>query len=110
MKKTELEKAYNTVFYDLMQMNCGLLVGKYDAANGSDEFMHGVHMVMELIAAKADEDYFEFSDMFTRNMIASQEKAKGIKCHRCAELSGCWKGQHGGKKNCKCFSPKGVDK
>lgn len=76
MKKTELEKAYSTVFYDLMQMDCGLLVGKYDAANGSESFMHGIHTVMELIAAKADEDYFEFSDMFTRNMIESQEKAR----------------------------------
>lgn len=76
MKKTELEKAYSTVFYDLMQMNCGMLVGKYDACNGSESFMHGIHTVMELIAAKADEDYFEFSDMFTRNMIESQEKAR----------------------------------
>ena len=76
MKKTELEKAYATVFYDLMQMNCGILVGKYDARNGSESFMHGIHTVMELIAAKADEDYFEFSDMFTRNMIESQEKAR----------------------------------
>lgn len=76
MKKTELEKAYTTVFYDLMDMDCGMLVGKYDASNGSESFMHGIHTVMELIAAKADEDYFEFSDMFTRNMIESQEKAR----------------------------------
>ena len=78
MKKTELEKAYATVFYDLMQMNCGMLVGKYDARNGSESFMHGIHTVMELIAAKADEDYFEFSDMFTRNMIESQKKAQNF--------------------------------
>ena len=31
---------------------------------------------------------------------------KEIKCKRCAELSGCWKGQNGGKPCCKCFSPK----
>lgn len=78
MKKTELEKAYTTVFYDLMDMDCGILVGKYDARNGSESFMYGIHTVMELIAAKADEDYFEFSDMFTRNMIESQEKAQNF--------------------------------
>lgn len=29
-----------------------------------------------------------------------------IKCHRCAELEGCWAGLHNkGKINCDCFSP-----
>lgn len=28
------------------------------------------------------------------------------KCLRCAELSGCYKGQNGGHPNCKNFSPK----
>ena len=37
----------------------------------------------------------------------SEQKVKGIKCYKCAELSGCYKGQNGGKKNCACFSPKG---
>lgn len=109
--KKELQDAYRKVFMDMVTSNCGLLVGRYDAANGSDTYMHGVCMVMEWIAYRSsEEDYENFTDLFTRNMIESEEKAKGIKCHRCAELSGCWKGQHGGKKNCKCFSPKGVDK
>ena len=33
-----------------------------------------------------------------------------IKCNRCAELCGCWIGQHGGKPNCSCFSPKMIKK
>lgn len=35
-----------------------------------------------------------------------KKKKEEIKCPRCAELSGCWRGQNGGKPNCKCFSPK----
>ena len=31
---------------------------------------------------------------------------KEIKCKKCAELSGCWKGQNGGVLTCSCFSPK----
>ena len=34
------------------------------------------------------------------------KKEKEIKCPRCAELSGCYRGQNGGKPGCKCFSPK----
>lgn len=33
------------------------------------------------------------------------------KCNKCAELSGCWAGQHGKDGNgCVCFSPKGKEK
>ena len=38
------------------------------------------------------------------------KKNDEIKCNRCAELSDCWKGQHGGKPNCLCFSPKIIEK
>ena len=31
---------------------------------------------------------------------------KENKCYKCAELEGCWAGQHGkGKTDCKCFGP-----
>lgn len=33
-------------------------------------------------------------------------KKKEVKCPRCAELSGCWIGQNGGREGCRCFSPK----
>lgn len=31
--------------------------------------------------------------------------SKEIKCSHCAELEGCYKGQHGGKINCPCYCP-----
>lgn len=38
------------------------------------------------------------------------KKTEEIKCSRCAELSGCYVGQNGGKPCCKCFSPKAEEK
>lgn len=75
MNKTELEKAYKMVFDDLVNNGSGLFVGKYDARNGIDNFMYGICTVMESIACRVDEKtYFEFSDMFAKNMIESQKK------------------------------------
>lgn len=106
MTKT-VQDAYRIVFNDILNSGCGLMVGEYDAKNGDDKFMHGISMVMEWIAYRvSDADGDAFSDLFVKNMIASEQKAQGIKCYKCAELSGCHKGQHGGKKNCACFSPK----
>ena len=53
---------------------CDLFVGKYDAKNGNEHFMNGVACVMESIAYRAGEDIGdEFSDEFTRNLIASED-------------------------------------
>lgn len=72
----ELQDAYRKVFTDMMTSDCGLLVGRYDAMDGSDTYMHGVCMVMEWIAYRSsEEDYENFIDLFTRNMIESEEKA-----------------------------------
>lgn len=102
-----IREAYRIVLNDILNKGCGMFVGEYDAKNGSVEFMHGISAVMEYLAYSiCDEEGDAFSNMFIKNMIASEEKAKGIKCHKCAELEGCWVGTHGGKKNCKCFSPK----
>lgn len=109
MTKT-VQDAYRIVFNDILNSECGLMVGTYDAKNGDEKFMHGISTVMEWIAYRvSDADGDAFSDLFIKNMIASEQKAKGIKCYKCAELSGCYVGLHGGKKNCKCFSPNGVD-
>lgn len=55
---------------------CDLFVGKYDAKNGDEHFMNGVACVMESIAYRAGEDIGdEFSDEFTRNLIASEDLA-----------------------------------
>lgn len=109
MTKT-VQDAYRIVFNDILNSECGLMVGSYDAEHGDEKFMHGISTVMEWIAYRvSDADGDAFSDLFTKNMIISEQKAKGIKCYKCAELSTCFKGQHGGRKNCKCFSPNGVD-
>ena len=100
-------EAYRIVLNDILNNGCGMFAGNYDASNGSAEFMHGILAVMEYIAYNiCDEHGDDFSDMFIKNMIASEQKAQGIKCYKCAELDGCYKGQHGGKKKCNCFSPK----
>lgn len=101
-----VQDAYRIVFNDILNNGCEMFIGKYDAKNGSEKFMHGVATVMEYIAYNiCDEQGDDFSNFFIKNMIASEQKAQGIKCYKYAELSGCYKGQHGGKKNCKCFSP-----
>lgn len=55
---------------------CGLFCGKYDAKNGSAEFMHGIYTVMEYLTYLVGEEYStEFQDIFLENMIKSE---KGI--------------------------------
>jgi len=52
---------------------CGMFVGKYDAKNGSEKFMHGVSAVMEYLAYEVSEEYGNaFSEKFTKNMIDSE--------------------------------------
>lgn len=50
-----VKDAYRIVFNDMMNSECGLLVGKYDAKNGDEKFMHGIDVVMEWIAYRASE-------------------------------------------------------
>lgn len=102
-----IKEAYRIVLNDILNNDCGMFVGEYDAKNGSAEFMYGILTVMEYLAYSiCDKEGDLLSDMFIKNMVASEQKAQGIKCYKCAELDGCWVGSHGGKKNCKCFSPK----
>lgn len=103
-----IREAYRIVLSDILNNGCGMFVGEYDAKNGSAEFMYGISTVMEHLAYSiCDEEGDAFSDLFVKNMVASEQKAQCIKCYKCAELSGCYRGQHGGKRNCKCFSPNG---
>jgi len=53
---------------------CPLLCGKYDARNGKEDYMYGISTVMEIIANYAGDE--EFGEMFLRNMIESEDKAK----------------------------------
>lgn len=75
-----LQDAYRIVFNDMMNSGCGLLVGKYDAKNGNEKYMFGVDTVMEWIAYKVSEAQGDdFSELFTKNMVESQKKARGDK-------------------------------
>lgn len=68
------KEAFEFVLNELKK--CDLFVGKYDAKNGNEHFMNGVACVMESIAYRAGEDIGdEFSDEFTRNLIASEDLA-----------------------------------
>lgn len=58
-------------------MECPMFRGEYDAKHGSESFMHGVATVMEYLAMKVDEEfYWEISDIFTKNMAKSLDKAR----------------------------------
>lgn len=75
-----VQDAYRIVFNDMMNSGCGLLVGKYDAKNGNEKYMFGVNTVMEWIAYKVSEAQGDdFSELFTKNMVESQKKARGDK-------------------------------
>jgi hypothetical protein len=105
-KMSRLQDAYRMVYNDMLNGGCEMLVGKYDATNGSEVYMHGVNMVMEWIAYRvSDEDGDAFCELFVKNMCESEQKAK---CKRCAEYKDCYAGQNGGAKvGCPCFSPIG---
>lgn len=75
-----VKDAYRIVFNDMINSECGLLVGKYDAKNGNEKYMFGVDTVMEWIAYKVSEAQGDdFSELFTKNMVESQKKARGDK-------------------------------
>lgn len=75
-----VQDAYRIIFNDMMNSGCGLLVGKYDAKNGNEKYMFGVDTVMEWIAYKVSEAQGDdFSELFTKNMVESQKKARGDK-------------------------------
>lgn len=64
-----IKKLYNHL------MECPLCRGEYDAANSSEKFMYGVATVMELVARTISDDLAEeHSDLFIKNMSASEEK------------------------------------
>lgn len=70
-----IQNAYRIVFNDMLNNDCDLLVGKYDAKNGNEKYMFGIAMVMEWIAYRvSDTDGDNFSDLFLKNLIDSQNK------------------------------------
>ena len=52
-----------------------LFRGKYDAKYGNESFMYGIATVMEYLASLVDDTFCqEVCDVFTYNMVKSQEK------------------------------------
>ena len=75
-----IREAYRIVLNDILNNGCGMFVGNYDAKNGSTEFMHGISTVMEYIAYSiCDEQRDDFSNLFIKNMIASEQRTRGMK-------------------------------
>ena len=59
----------------LEMMKCPMFRGEYDAKHGKEVFMHGVATVMEYLAARVDNEFYqEVSDTFVHNMVKSQKK------------------------------------
>jgi len=64
------KEAYEIVYNDLIQHS--LLTGKHDAENGSEEFMYGIWVTMEIIASGVSKEILrEFDELFLRNLIES---------------------------------------
>lgn len=72
------EEAYKIVFDDLTREDgYPIFRGIYDAKNGKDSYMYGIAHIMEYIAIQvSDQARDNFEDMFLKNMMKSEEKAK----------------------------------
>ena len=70
-----VREAYRIVLNDILNNGCGMFVGNYDAKNGSAEFMYGIEAVMEhIVYSICNERGDDFSNLFIKNMIASEQK------------------------------------
>lgn len=59
----------------LEMMECPMFRGVYDAKHGNESFMYGISTVMEYLASRVGDTFYqEVSDVFTHNMVKSQKK------------------------------------
>jgi hypothetical protein len=71
MRENEMKK----LLEEMKQV--GIFVGKFDAKNGSWEFMNGVSCVMDYLAREVSYEYFlEFRKEFMKNFMESVDKAR----------------------------------
>ena len=78
MTKT-IQDAYRIVYNDILNSECGLMVGIYDAKNGNENFMRGISTVMEWIAYRVSEaDGEAFAELFIKNMAKSIDKQSKV--------------------------------
>ena len=60
--------------------DCDLFIGRYNAINGSEEFMYGILTVMDYITNQLNEDIADaYDNMFLSNMIESEDEARSSK-------------------------------
>ena len=71
----EKEKEIKKLLEEMKKVD--IFIGKFDAENGSWEFMNGVACVMEYLAREVSHEYFlEFNKEFTKNFMESIDKAR----------------------------------
>ena len=71
----EKEKEIKKLLEEMKKVD--IFIGKFDAENGSWEFMSGVSCVMEYLAREVSHEYFlEFNKEFTKNFMESIDKAR----------------------------------
>lgn len=71
------QDAYRIVLNDILNSDIGLFVGRFDAENGSCEFMGGIEAVMEYIAEQVSKaDYYDFEAIWWKNFEESVDKAR----------------------------------
>lgn len=69
-------QAYQIVLRDIVDKDCGFLVGRFDAQHGNKSFMYGVLTTMEYLANMAGPDAEEkFMALFEKNFLESLDKA-----------------------------------
>lgn len=74
MSKKEIRKLV------LEMMEYPMFRGEYDAKNGNEDFMYGISTVMEDLAYRVDNEFYQYvSDTFFHNMVKSEEKYKCVK-------------------------------
>lgn len=72
----DIRNAYHLVLNDILEHGPNMFRGIYDAKNGKASFMDGIQTVMEYIAINdSDIVYEQFSDVFTKNVVKSKDKA-----------------------------------
>jgi hypothetical protein len=77
-ERYNLAEASRIVLNQLLE--CNMFKGSYDARNGKPEFIYGIQTVIENIAYNIDEETGDkISDMITRNIVESMNKAENEK-------------------------------
>ena len=71
------QDAYKIVYNDILNRDIGLFFGRFDAKNGTPEFMYGISTLMEFIAYESGEaNYYVFQKIWFENFQKSIDNAE----------------------------------